>query len=94
MNSSSNSLRNSWEEERHAIFRERKTSFRKENVIFSTASPFCQLIFLRPVIIEIEKQITLAVLSHGNAPFFRAFSQNRQHSLFAINVFQTQTTEF
>ena len=73
-------------EQRHAIFREWKTRFREEEVIFSMAAPLGQFFLIWSVMIQVEEQIALTVLSHGNAPFFGPFPPNREHALFAVHT--------
>src|SRR6266568_128146 len=78
----------------HAIFGQGLARLGEKEVIFSSASPFVEFLFIRTMFIEIIGEVAQTVLSKCHTSLLRSFPHHRHDPVFAIKIRLTQVDEF
>jgi len=80
------------EEECHPVLGQRQARLGEEQVIFSGAASFGQLFLIGPMLIQVVREVTHAVIAHGNAPLLGAFPGDGEDAMPAVKIADTQPT--
>jgi hypothetical protein len=79
-------LADAFEEQGHPVPGQRQACFGEDEVVLASAAPFGQLFPIRPVLIQVVKQIAQTIIAQGDAPFFGAFPCDREDAMLAVEI--------
>ncbi len=79
-------LSDAFEEQGHPVLGQWQARLRKEEVILASATPFRQLLLIRPVLVQVVQEVAQTVIAERDAPFFGAFADDGEDAMLAVEI--------